>query len=81
MRKQWRRLEKSTKGAMSPQPSSQSTSCGRTTGCGMILKQKNAFISEEGTKNFQKAKAMIVKMCLKNCCLIIYFSSQAKVSQ
>lgn len=36
MRKQWRRLEKSTRGATSPQLFFQNTSCGRTTGYGRI---------------------------------------------
>lgn len=34
MKKQWRRLKKSTKGAMLPLPSSLSTSFGKTTGFG-----------------------------------------------
>lgn len=35
-RRQWRRQEKSTRGATSPLPSSLSTSCGKTTGYGKI---------------------------------------------
>lgn len=44
MRKQWRRLEKSMREATSPQPSSLSTSSGRTIGYGKIFETEKVLL-------------------------------------
>lgn len=46
MRKQWRRLKKSMRGATSPRPFSPSTSSGRTTGYGKISGTEKMLLSQ-----------------------------------